>query len=307
MAKNWDIKHGNPDHDFLALMEEAFATENVIDWDPGEIIVGAGGANDARAVLKGVGFVNNDADPRPDDGTVHTIKVYDGDTLVAKATGYAATLDQFGQAFDHLADFGDFIEFLELFFDGPETVTIDGSDDRDVFRVPEDTAHHFYGNGGKDKFVGGEAGDKAIGGDGKDTLKGGTLGDTIKGSKGNDRIFGDQGNDSLTGGKGKDSFIFDRDPGNANHQAGVDAITDFKVGTDIVKLDGTIFTAIGSKLNNSEFFVGSNAQDGDDHIIYKKSTGKLFYDADGDGAGGRVLFAEFDGKPNLSHNDFDVI
>ncbi|WP_421724133.1 calcium-binding protein [Bauldia sp.] len=308
MAKEWNIKKGLPDYDFLALMEEAFATENIIEWDPEEIVVGAGGPNDARVVLKGSGFVDNDNNDGPDVGIVDTIKVYDGDTLVAKATGYALTLDQLGQAFDHLSDTGDFAYFMTLFFDsGLGPITIDGSNDRDVFVVPEDKAHHFYGNGGNDKFVGGEVNDKVLGGDGKDKLFGKHGADVLKGNAGKDKLAGQQGDDTLVGGAAKDTFIFDVALGNAGHQAGINVIKDFEPGKDIIALDSAIFSAIGGKLNAGEFHQGGNAQDGNDHILYKKSNGKLFHDDNGDGAGGRTLFAILEGKPNLSHTDFDVI
>ncbi|MCP4380511.1 MAG: calcium-binding protein [Hyphomicrobiales bacterium] len=312
MAREWDIKRGNPSYDFLEVIETAFtaavAPGGILEETATKVVVGG---DTHTVVLKG-NFVYTDGDPGPDSGTVNTIKVFDGSTLVAKATGYELDVDWFDGPFEDLANFGDFNGFLSLFFatgapSGPWRITLNGSDERDVLSIPADVPHTFYGNGGSDRFVASMSGDRILGGDGKDTLKGRGGDDKIKGGKGADKIFGGELDDALTGGKGTDKFFFDIALGNGFSKAGVDTITDFKVGTDVIKLDGTIFAAIGSKLNNSEFHVGGNAQDGNDHVVYKKGAGKLFYDADGNGAGGKILFAKFDGKPNLTHDDFDII
>lgn len=308
MARTWDLKQGLPGYDFLEIMENAFSAADlpggIVDDAPTKVTIGD---DTYKVVLKG-DFVYDGGQPGPEGGTVHTIKVYAGAALVAKATGYDLDISEFDTPFHQLLNVGDFSGFLDLFFNqGVEPITIDGSNDRDVFKVPEDTAHHFYGNGGNDKFTGGEVKDKAYGGDGKDKLRGDAGNDILKGNGGKDTLRGEQGDDTLTGGKGADSFVFDFVLGNANHQAGVDRIKDFEVGKDTIVLDSAVFAAIGGNLNSSEFHVGTNAEDGDDHIIYKKGAGKLFYDDNGDAAGGRTLFATFDGKPNLSHNDFDII
>ena len=53
--------------------------------------------------------------------------------------------------------------------------------------------------------------------------------------------------------------------------------------------------------------VGSAALDADDRIIYDQTTGLLYYDADGNGAGAAVLFAGVAGLPALTAADFTVI
>ena len=50
-----------------------------------------------------------------------------------------------------------------------------------------------------------------------------------------------------------------------------------------------------------------NAGDDNDRIVYQKTTGKLFYDADGDGAGTRQLFAVLTDHPKLTVADFEII
>ena len=47
--------------------------------------------------------------------------------------------------------------------------------------------------------------------------------------------------------------------------------------------------------------------DADDRILYDASTGKLYFDADGSGAGAAVQFAILSGSPALNASDFTVI
>ena len=65
-------------------------------------------------------------------------------------------------------------------------------------------------------------------------------------------------------------------------------------------------SALGA-LNANAFVTGTAAQDADDRIIYDSATGKLFFDADGSGAGAAVLFATLDAGLALTASDFTVI
>jgi serralysin len=49
------------------------------------------------------------------------------------------------------------------------------------------------------------------------------------------------------------------------------------------------------------------AGNADDRIIYETDTGKLFYDADGSGAGAAVQFAVLTGNPTITNADFVVV
>ncbi|MCP4380510.1 MAG: calcium-binding protein [Hyphomicrobiales bacterium] len=311
MARKWTLLKGKPNHDFLDIMEKALETENIDLKSENKVTVGNG---THKVVFLGEGFADTGVDGAPDIGTIETIKVVHNGKLVAKATGYALEVDDLDTAFESLAN-GDFTGFMTQFFtasppQGSPRITINGSDDRDVFSVPPHQSlvrYTFDGKDGNDSFEGSGGNDKILGGKGRDLLDGDQDGDSIKGNKGNDTILGQAGDDALTGGSGKDKFVFDTDLGSGFSQAGVDTITDFTPGTDKVKLDGTVFAAIGTKLNKSEFLKGGSAQDGNDHILYKQGAGKLFYDGDGDGAGSKTVFARFDGQPDLSPTDFDIL
>ncbi len=128
----------------------------------------------------------------------------------------------------------------------------DGNDDLD-------------GGVGNDQLKGGTGNDKVFGGQGQDTLKGGGDHDTVKGGMGDDLLFGNSGDDFLQGGIGNDTLkggigtdmliggtgndVLDGGAGNdvlAGGQgyntfvlmvgSGIDTITDFKVGIDLISL-----------------------------------------------------------------------
>ena len=54
-------------------------------------------------------------------------------------------------------------------------------------------------------------------------------------------------------------------------------------------------------------FVGKAAHDGSDRIVYDDKTGKLFYDADGNGGDAAVLFAKLDPHLDLGFGDFLIV
>ncbi len=143
------------------------------------------------------------------------------------------------------------------------------------------------------------------GNSGANLLKGGGGTDTLMGGRGDDKIYGGSGNDVLKGGYGADGFYFDAELRGNN----IDAILDFSRADDTIFLDRDIFKAIGASgmLNAAAFHVGSRAADAADRIIYDPSTGNIFYDADGTGAGGQLLFATVTAGTTLTHADFIAI
>ncbi len=55
------------------------------------------------------------------------------------------------------------------------------------------------------------------------------------------------------------------------------------------------------------FRAGTAAAYADDRIIYDSATGKIYYDADGNGSGAAVQFAQVTAGTALSNNDFFVV
>ena len=139
------------------------------------------------------------------------------------------------------------------------------------------------------------------------TLGGAAGNDTISAGAGNDTLAGGLGNDRLAGGAGVDKFLFNTKPGATNR----DVVTDFNHFQDTVLLDHAVFTKLGGNgaLKAAFFHVGAAAADSDDHIVYNKATGALFFDADGSGHGAAAIqFATLTNRPaNLAANDFFVI
>ncbi len=50
-----------------------------------------------------------------------------------------------------------------------------------------------------------------------------------------------------------------------------------------------------------------SALDADDRIIYDSATGRIYYDADGSGAGAQVLFAQVTAGLALTNADFLIV
>ncbi|WP_269780301.1 matrixin family metalloprotease [Methylobacterium sp. Leaf118] len=135
------------------------------------------------------------------------------------------------------------------------------------------------------------------------TLRGNEFGQTLIGNAGANALDGALGSDILTGGAGGDRFLFTTKLGTTN----VDRITDF-ASEDTVQLAQSIFTALGAGTLSTTAFkdISKAAADADDRILYKPSTGELFYDADGLGSGAKVKLAVFDNKAALTAADFFV-
>ncbi|MEK7343897.1 MAG: calcium-binding protein [Pseudomonadota bacterium] len=129
--------------------------------------------------------------------------------------------------------------------------------------------------------------------------------DRITGNLGDNLLWGGAGNDLLAGRHGADLFLFDTALGANN----VDSIADFLVGVDGIGLSETIFAAAGpiGVLAAGAFQTGAVATEADDRILYDGASGAIYYDADGDGAGDAVLFAQVTAGTALTHADFVVV
>ena len=162
-------------------------------------------------------------------------------------------------------------------------------------------ADALYGGDGNDQLHGGADGDMLDGGNGADVINGGDGVDSIFGRDGDDVLDGGLGDDTMFGGNGADVFVFSTTLSAVN----IDRILSFDVAADTIQLDVDIFTAVDvGALAVGAFVVGATAGDADDRIIYDPTTGALYYDADGDGAGSAVQFATLSPGLALTAADF---
>ena len=114
---------------------------------------------------------------------------------------------------------------------------------------------------------------------------------TLGGGNGNDTLYGGSASDILSGGAAADSFVF----GTAFGASNIDTIQNLSVSDgDSIKLASTFFSGLaagsGGQLAASAFAVGT-ATGSAAQVVYNTSTGALFYDGDGAGAGAATQFA----------------
>jgi Ca2+-binding RTX toxin-like protein len=136
---------------------------------------------------------------------------------------------------------------------------------------------------------------------------GNSLNNALVGNSGNNLLRGSTGNDTLTGGAGLDVFRFSSA---LNASTNADTVLDFALSDDVLQLENSIFTELSSTgvLLASNFRANSSgsASGINDHVLYETDTGKLFYDADGNGAGAKVLVATLSNLPALTSADIFV-
>ncbi len=137
-----------------------------------------------------------------------------------------------------------------------------------------------------------------IGGDHSDMLTGTKGGNVIAGQAGNDTLDGGEGRDTLSGGIGADHFVFNGKPTLRN----IDVITDFEVRVDKVVLNSKVFSKLKGLSDVAENFVTNPASNTTDFLIFDRTLGRLFYDADGKGTGKTVEIVNV-GNMDLSASD----
>jgi Ca2+-binding RTX toxin-like protein len=184
-----------------------------------------------------------------------------------------------------------------------------GSDTLDVRAASAGVTVNFangtIGGGFNGTFVNME---RALGSNGADLLIGAAGGQNLSARGGNDTLEGGAGVDTLWGGGGADSFVF-REAGTAN----ADRISDFASASDKLHLDDAAFAAIGAMGNfaaaDARFKANSSgtATETDDRVVFNTSTGQLYYDADGSGAGAAVQFATLSPNLAVTNADFYVV
>lgn len=133
--------------------------------------------------------------------------------------------------------------------------------------------------------------------------EGNELDNVLTGNSGGNFLSGGFGNDTLTGGGGNDTFRID-EPGWVDH------ITDFEGGNHDQILLTSGFPALttgldGWQLSGDQFKdLSTGAEDSSDRILYDRTTGEMFYDADGAGGADAILFLVIENKVLLETTDF---
>ena len=159
------------------------------------------------------------------------------------------------------------------------------------------------GAGFENLTLSGTAAASATGNSAANVLSGNSAGNVLTGGAGNDTLTGG------TGGGGADRFVFSEAPGAAN----ADLLSEFTSVADKLVLDGTVHTGIGATGNfapgDARFWSSTSgtAHDADDRVIYNTSTGQLWYDADGNGAGAAQLVATVQDAWTVAATDIEVI
>ena len=151
--------------------------------------------------------------------------------------------------------------------------------------------------------IGNELDNTIIGNNASNLLFGKQGGDTLLGEGGADRIIGGIGEDILTGDDGVDRFYRRRS------DTGVDTITDFLVGEDLLCFSATGFggdLVSGDVLAEEQFTLGTTATTDSDRFIYDSDTGNLFFDIDGTGESEQVQIANLSPSLNLGHTDIYI-
>lgn len=134
-------------------------------------------------------------------------------------------------------------------------------------------------------------------GNGADNIiTGGALADTLVGLGGNDTLNGGGGLDYLLGGAGADRFMV------SNLTSGPDRILDFTSGEDRIVFDNAIaHTATVELVSGPGSLAATTANS---TFLYNSTSGELFYDADGTGAGAAVLVELLNTGLTLNVSDF---
>ena len=203
----------------------------------------------------------------------------------------------------HMDDEDDDIVEMDDGGDDTEVCDFDETLDDDVENLVLTGSASLSGTGNaSDNDLAGNSGSNTLaGGGGDDDLHGRKGADHLSGGSGSDMLEGGRGHDVLAGGRGADDFRFD-----CLSDADSDRIRDYSTLQDTIELESTVFTALGGAVRAGNFVANASgvARDANDFLVYETDTGKLCYDADGNGDGEAVEIAVLGTHLNLTHADF---
>jgi serralysin len=143
-------------------------------------------------------------------------------------------------------------------------------------------------------FIGGATARLGVGNSQDNVIRGLGGDDFINGLDGDDTIVGGSGADLLQGGAGGDQFRYE------GGETGMDRILDFVSGSDKIALSGAFFTPTGTVA----FATGTEATSASSTVLYDPTTGIVYYDDDGNGAGAAVALAQLNAGQTFTAGDF---
>ncbi|HWT11578.1 MAG TPA: hypothetical protein VN231_02380 [Allosphingosinicella sp.] len=196
-------------------------------------------------------------------------------------------------------------------------------------------ADRMEGRAGNDVYFVDNAGDKVIekSGEGTDTVNssvsfslagqfaenlvltgsgnrsgtGNGLANSLTGNSGNNVLNGGLGADRIDGKGGNDIIVFNSALGGGN----VDTLLHYVTANDVIQLDNAIFTALTTTgvLAATRFTANASgvATTAAHRIVYETDTGNLYYDSNGNAAGGATLFATVAPGLAMTASEFVVI
>jgi Ca2+-binding RTX toxin-like protein len=171
-----------------------------------------------------------------------------------------------------------------------------------VYTLPsnvEDLIFHYAGPLGNEfdaTGIGNALDNRFYGNDRHNVLFGLDGADQLRGEEGNDSLYGGNGPDTLIGGSGNDRFFFE------GGETGVDAITDFAPGQDLIYVRRAGFGAtavVDFVSGTAPAPTGTNSA-----LLYNTTTGAFSFDADGTGAGAAITLGQVTAGLSLSASDF---
>jgi Ca2+-binding RTX toxin-like protein len=145
------------------------------------------------------------------------------------------------------------------------------------------------------------------GSDFDDDLRGDGNTNALFGTLGDDLLAGLEGRDYFRGGEGFDLFHYRYI---TDGEAAGDEIQDFVSGEDRVSFSGEFFGLAylaGGGIESWRFAAGTEAVYATSQFIFDASSGQLWYDQDGSGAGSKVLMATLQAGATMAAGDFLVL
>ncbi len=255
------------------------AAERVFALDGNDVVFGNAG-NDQIWAGNGNDFILPGADLDYIDGGDGFDAVFYGDSANGISLNLATNSHSgFAQS--------DFFLSIEAFLMTEAADTVIGADNAAAGDI-------LYGLGGNDSLSGQGGFDYLLGGDGADTLNGGF------------------GYDLMTGGAGADRFVFNNGFEGGAFASGGEVITDFEAGVDRIAFVGATSGFASFSVGNNLFIqnggpTGTQGTTTGPTLIYDRTAGALWFDSNGNQAGGLNYLVSLLGTPTLTGADFIVI